>query len=194
MPGQQAGNTLSSSPPVGLLLRLQAPPNTQTSPCLRLLYFLVSLQAGGWQLSTDHSPWETPPRCRRLPTRGQLACILPVASPAGRVMIKLKMCIRLPMRMLLASALGTDSSPGSPSPPHARAVRLFRGGGPPMGVNHPRLLPSVVESTGPLQSSLKWTSPMRNCPGCQPMTSCPVWVCKNDITWLQTWWGRCGHL
>ena len=36
----------------------------------------------------------------------------------------------------------------------ARAVRLFRAGGPPMGVNHPRLLPSVVESTGPLRSSL----------------------------------------
>ena len=55
-----------------------------------------------------------------------------------------------------------------------------------MGVNHPQLLPSMVESTGPLQSSLKWTHSMRNCPGCQPTTSCPVWVCENEITGLQT--------
>ena len=95
--------------------------------------FLVSLQAGGWQLSTDHSPWETAPRYKRLPARGQLVRFLPAVSPAGRFTIKLRMYIQLPMRMLLASALETDSSPVSPSPPHARVVKLFRGGVAPDG-------------------------------------------------------------
>lgn len=129
MQGQQAGNTLSSSPPAGLPLQLllaHRPPPAPTGSAI----FLISLQAGGWQLSTDRSRWETPPRCRRPPTKGQLVCLLPVASPAGRLKIKLRMYIRLQTRMLLALALGTDSSPGSPSPPHARAVRLFGAGGP----------------------------------------------------------------
>lgn len=168
---QQASSTLSSSSPRGTSATAQAPPSTQTSPCPppALLSFLSS-QAGGWQLSTDHSPWETAPRYRRLPAGP--AALFPscsVPQPAGS-RIKLRMYIQLPMRILLASAL--KHFHGVPFSPHARVVELFQGWGPRGREPSPAPPFSGGEHRAPAEQP-EMDTPHEERPGCQPHNLLP---------------------